>query len=225
MSRVDSDAYAAVNIEARASDVEWVGPRAVAHDAVLTWANESGGVVPFPMFTLFAQLDSVRAMLRDRGPALAALLERVAPCQEWSVRVFRLDAQVAATLGAVSPAIAELERRIDSASPGQRYLLERKADEMRGTEVRRVGADVARETFDDLSSRAERAVRDELPAGRQGEQPAGTAVLDASFLVRRERGEAFRQQVAGVARALDARGFHVDLSGPWPPYHFVGDDA
>ena len=57
------------------------------------------------------------------------------------------------------------------------------------------------------------------------ELPAATAVLGASFLVLCERGVSFRKQVAGVARAFDARGFHVDLSGPWPPYHFVGDDA
>src|SRR6185437_14040279 len=149
VSRVDPAIYT--------SDV--AGSRAGAHDAVLSWASEAGGVVPFPMFTLFASPDSLRAMLRERDASLGGLLDRVAPCQEWTVRVFRLDDRAAAALAETSPAIADLEHRAKAAAPGQRYLLERKADELRGAELRRVSGDTAREAFDALAALGERAVR------------------------------------------------------------------
>lgn len=225
VSRVDATVYAGGAMESRASDVDWVGPRAVAHDAVLSWASESGGVVPFPMFTLFASAESVRAMLREREAVLDDLLARVAPCQEWTVRLFRLDDRAIAALGLTSPAIAELAERAQAAAPGQRYLLERKADEVRGVELRRVSLESAREAFDALSALGERAVRDALPAAPSGARPAGVAVLDASFLVRRDRVEAFRAAAGELAARLEPRGLRVELSGPWPPYHFVRDDA
>ena len=225
VSRVDASVYTTDVMESRASDVDWVGPRAVAHDAVLSWANESGGVVPFPMFTLFASAESVRAMLREREAVLDDLLARVAPCQEWTVRLFRLDDRATAALGLTSPAIAELAERAQAAAPGQRYLIERKADELRGVELRRVSAESAREAFDALSALGERAVRDALPAAPSGARPAGVAVLDASFLVRRDRADAFRAAAGELAAKLEPRGLRVELSGPWPPYHFVRDDA
>lgn len=225
VSRVDESVYTTGVMESRAGDVDWVGPRAVAHDAVLTWASESGGVVPFPMFTLFASVETLHAMLSERGAVLDDLLERVAPCQEWTVRLFRLDDRAIAALGLTSPAIAELTERAHAAAPGQRYLLERKADEVRGAELRRVSAESAREAFDALSALGERAVRDALPAAPTGARPAGVAVLDASFLVRRDRAAPFRAAAGELAARLEPRGLRVELSGPWPPYHFVRDDA
>ncbi len=225
VSRVDPTVYTSDVMESRASDVDWVGPRAVAHDAVLSWASESGGVVPFPMFTLFASAESLLAMLREREAVLDDLLDRVAPCQEWTVRLFRLDDRATAALGLTSPAIAELTERAQAAAPGQRYLLGRKADEVRGAELRRVSADSAREAFDALSALGERAVRDALPAAPSGARPLGVAVLDASFLVRRDRVESFRAAAGDLAARFEPRGLRVELSGPWPPYHFVRDDA
>lgn len=225
VSHVDAGVYTADVMESRASDVDWVGPRAVAHDAVLSWASESGGVVPFPMFTLFASAESLRAMLREREAEFGRLIDRVAPSQEWTVRLFRLDDRAAAALGLTSPAIAELAERAQAAAPGQRYLLERKADEVRGAELRRVGAEAAREAFETMSALGERAVRDALPAAPTGARPAGVAVLDASFLVRRDRVDAFRAAAMELAARFEPRGLRVELSGPWPPYHFVREDA
>ena len=130
-----------------------------------------------------------------------------------------------AALGLTSPAIAELAERARTAAPGQRYLIERKADELRGVELRRVSAESAREAFDALSALGERAVRDALPAAPSGARPAGVAVLDASFLVRRDRADPFRAAAGELAAKLEPRGLRVELSGPWPPYHFVRDDA
>lgn len=225
VSSLDAAVYASDTMETRAADVEWVGPRAVVHDAVLSWASESGGVVPFPMFTLFASRDSLRAMMHERERSLDRLLERVAPSQEWTVRLFRVDDRAVAALNRTSPALADIAQRAQDAPPGQRYLLERKADELKGAELRRVSGETAREAFDVLSALGERSVRDALPATPSGARPAGVAVLDASFLVRRDRIDAFRTAAADLARTIEPRGFRVELSGPWPPYHFVRDDA
>jgi len=225
VSRVDAAAYTPDVVEARVGDVEWVGPRAEAHDAVLTWASEQDDVVPFPMFTLYASAESLYGMLRERGAVLNALLQRVTHADEWSVRLFRLDDQMAAVLTAWSPAMAELERQAAAATPGQRYLLERKADERRGAELLRLSAEAASDSFAALAAHADAAVRDALPVARMRERQAGAAILDAAFLVHRDRGAGFRATVAELGRTLEPRGLRIELSGPWPPYHFVREPS
>jgi hypothetical protein len=69
-----------------------------------------------------------------------------------------------------------------------------------------------------LRARAEAARRRAPVSG-----PDGTRlVLDAAFLVARERAGAFRAEVRQIARRLGPRGYRVTLTGPWPPYNFVG---
>src|SRR5215475_9780885 len=66
VSVLDGERYGAPALEASSGDVEWLSPRAVAHDRVLTWASDIGAVIPLPMFSLFSSGDAVRTMLRDR---------------------------------------------------------------------------------------------------------------------------------------------------------------
>src|SRR5919204_4541437 len=99
VSWLDAPTYAPEKIEGLVGDVAWVGPRAVAHDAVLTWASDAGAVIPLPMFTFFADVAGVQQMLRERASELQAKLARVAPAQELAVRVFRIDSELSTRLG------------------------------------------------------------------------------------------------------------------------------
>ena len=224
VSAVDGDIYTGSEVEARSGDIEWLGPRARAHDAVVTWASDRGAAVPFPMFTMFRDRAGVRAMLRDRGAELAHSLGRVRGHQEFGVRIFRIDDALTAHLAELSPRIAELERTAASASPGQRYLLGRKIEAERANELRRIGGEVAQRAYDELSRVAAGAVLDALPR-RTIEGMAGVAVLNASFLLAHAAVDAFRRSLTELVDEYEPRGFRFEFTGPWPPYHFVQETS
>lgn len=221
VSVLDGAVYASDVVSRQSADVDWVAPRAVAHDAVLSWASDAGAVLPLPMFTFFSNARGVHVMLCDRAAELRLAIERVASAQEFGVRVFRIDAVLQRHIGALSPAIAELERHAERATPGQRYLLERKADDTRTSEVRRVAAEVAHDVYVALMACALDGATDALPA-QDGARVNGTAVLNAFFLVRRDELESFRAALTALAARYEALGFRFDFTGPWPPYHFAG---
>jgi hypothetical protein len=220
VSELDADVYAGGTAEANAGDVGWIGPRAIAHDAVLTWASERGGVIPFPMFTLFANVAGVHTMLRERAATFVATLDRVAAAEEYTLRVFRLDAAFRGALAQLSPKLAELEQQAAAATPGQRYLLQRKLDEEKKTELRRVSDEIAATIYEKLATLSGAGVRDQLPPAREGDGP-GRAILNASFLVPRDRKQTFQEAVNTLLQQYEPRGFRFELTGPWPPYHFV----
>jgi hypothetical protein len=224
VSSVDAEGYAPERVEVLTEEVGWIAPRASAHDAVVTAAGDRGPVVPLPIFTLFRDENRVRQMLRDRGTELRATLARVGAGEEYGLRIFRLDDQLSQHVGSLSPAVEALERQSRAANPGQRYLLERKLETERRKEVRRIGADVARESFEALAPLALEAVREPLPAKRQ-EEAVGVAVLNAFFLVKRGALTAFQEALTAIVRTHERRGFRFDFTGPWPPYHFVRERA
>jgi hypothetical protein len=46
-------------------------------------------------------------------------------------------------------------------------------------------------------------------------------VIGASFLVRANRRRQWERQIKRLASELDRRGHALEVTGPWPPYHFV----
>jgi hypothetical protein len=209
-----------VDLDERLSDVAWLGPRATAHDAVLTWASDAGTVVPLPLLSLFRSDEAVRAMLRERHGELSALLARVGRGREYGVRVFRVDDELRGALGEYSPSVAELIRQVAaSPSPGQGYLLGRKLEAAKKDELTNVARDVGSRAFERLAARSLETAEDPLPTPT-GEQ-AGVAVLNASFLVAHDRIDEFRAEVTNLVREYDGRGFRIEFTGPWPPYHFA----
>jgi hypothetical protein len=222
-SLLDARSYTGGEVEARAGEVEWIGGRAVAHDAVLTWASDIVDVAPFPMLTLFSSGYAVRAMLRERRGPLLETLERVKGSREYTLRVFQSAGPVdERALEELSPRIAELEKLAAAASPGQRYLLERKLEKARRDEQSIVGTAVASEVASTLAAHAADLVRSPLPAPTSGSD--GRAVLDASFLVKRDRVEDFNAAVGALAKRHERCGFRFEFTGPWPAYHFARRD-
>jgi hypothetical protein len=221
VSRLDPTAYAPAAVEARTSDVEWLGPRAAVHDRVLTWASDQAPVAPFPMFSaMFRDAAGVREMLRDRGAELRRGLEVAARGREYGVRLYRDERALLEALPTLSPRVAALEQTAAVASPGQRYLLERKLETERKAEARRVGDEAGRETYDELARHAVAARR--IPMPRAAEQH-GALSLNAVFLVAPESYTAFRAALGGLATRFEPSGFRFEFSGPWPAYHFMED--
>lgn len=219
-SLVDSRDYTGQAIELRAGDVEWVGPRATAHDAVLTWASDHAELVPFTMFTLFSSVAAVRAMLRERRDPLSLALERVRGAREYMLRVFRSALPADGEHPEHDPGVAELERLAAEATPGQRYLLERKLEKARREARSRAGAEVAAEAAATLAAHAVEVVRQPLPPASSGDA-GGRALLDASFLVERDRVDELRAALGALVEMYEPRGFRFEFTGPWPAYHFA----
>lgn len=225
-SRLDGERYSPSEIERGTENVEWLAPRAVAHDRVLTWLSDHAPVVPLPIFSLFSGEDAVRKTLRERGTELRGALRRVARGREYALRVYRIDAELAAVAAEHSPRLAELQQAATAASPGQRYLLERKLDAERKKELHGIGARIAREISAALRPVAIESAETRVSTRAVRAEAEGTLILDIAFLVDPDRLEDFQRTLTELVTQHASRGFRFDFTGPWPPYHFVqaGDE-
>ena len=159
VSVLDGAAYAPNRVEESSGEVDWLSPRAMAHDRVLTWASDRGAGVPLPMFSLLSGRDAVCAMLDERTAQLSSALAKVRQGREYSLRVYRVDAELLDVIPEMSPRLRELAAQAESASPGQRYLLERKLDGEKRGEVRTVTQELVDGIVEQLGRSALESVR------------------------------------------------------------------
>jgi len=207
--------YGQEPIERRLSDLDWVGRCGVAHEAVVEHFVGVGTVVPMKLFTLFASDARALARIRSMRATLDRAVARLADREEWAVRV-SLDESRAARR-----AEREARARARGLSAGTRFLVRKQSTRAAvqrlvarsRDEVEVVFASLAR-VADDARRRA--PVQDGMVT---------RLLLDAAFLVPTRRRTRFRAAVERAAARLDDAGYAVTLTGPWPPYNFVGDPS
>jgi hypothetical protein len=219
---VSADDYAPDKVETSTGDVAWVSDRAAAHDRVLTWASDAGPVIPLPMWTLFSDARGVGSMLSQRMNELRRTFERIRDGREFIVRVYVQSGVLKGHLAEHSAELTSLEAQAAKATPGQKYLLERKIENLRRDAGRDLTGKVANEIHEALSGAAMETVR-EQPINSGAPREQGRAILNASFLVAPSRVVEFQRQLTTMVNKYEPSGFKFDFTGPWPPYHFVGE--
>jgi hypothetical protein len=218
---VSADDYSPARVESLTADVEWVSERATAHDRVLTWASDAGPVIPFPMWTLFRDAKAVGSMLAKRMNELHRTFERIRDGREFIVRVYVQPGLLKSHLAEHSTELTSLEVQAAKAPPGQKYLLERKMENLRRDAGRDLTGKIATEIHDALRAVAMETVR-EQPVNVGAPREQGRAILNASFLVAPAHVVDFQRQLTTMVNKYEPSGFKFDFTGPWPPYHFVG---
>ena len=221
VTRVSANDYGPDKIEALAGNVDWVRYRAEAHDRVLNWASDTTRVIPLPMWTMFSDDASVVAMLSERSAEFDAVLARIGDAREYTVRAYVRTPELQSKVSDLSEEFRALEAQAKTASPGQKYLLERKLDKERKETARRIVRQVASDIHVALSAVAKLSARDEITPGLAASDQ-GQAILNASYLVPPSSMKEFQKTLTEFVHRYEPSGFTFAFTGPWPPYHFVG---
>jgi len=202
--------YDAASIDAKLRDIDWVGARAAEHEAVVEHAVSHGTVVPMKLFTLFSTDERALDHVKKMKKSLDRVVDRIAGCEEWGLRILFDEARAARAAAA--------EARARKVTSGKDFLLRKKAldDERRSTGVR------AAERVDDLYERVSKIVKSAQRRAAPNRELSGRILLDAVFLVPQRAVEEMKATVADTAEELAADGFDVTLTGPWPAYSFIG---
>jgi hypothetical protein len=207
--------YGAEPIDRKLADLDWVGRCAVAHETVVEHFTGAGTVVPMKLFTLFASDERARARIAAMRAGIDRTVARVAAHEEWGVRISVDETQ------AVRRAADAARARARGLPDGTGFLVRKQSTR---DAVRRLVAG-SREDVDvvfDALARLADDTRRRTPA--QGEV-ATRLLLDAAFLVAHARRTSFRAAAQRAAARLGRDGYELTLTGPWPPYNFVGDPA
>jgi hypothetical protein len=196
------DRFAGEALRQELQDVESISRHAFAHASVIEFFFRRSSVIPLKLFTLFSSDEKARSDVRSRLVSLKRMFAALRGLEEWGVRIIAGEVE------------AEAARTLDS---GRDYLqLKKRLHDQTAAPLRATtkAVDGALRSLGRLASKD----REEMfpPAGR-----GRPYIKGASFLVRAKRRTVWKKEAARIATALAAQGHRLEMSGPWPPYHFV----
>jgi hypothetical protein len=204
-------------VESRLEDLAWVGEQGMAHERVVVWFSDHSDILPARLLSLYSGDTALMQELAGRAGELAGSLRALSGRREWNLKVAYDDAELARHGSEVSGRLREIGAEIDAATPGRRYLLERRRADLVKEEVSRAGRALAAELLDALREHATE-VR-VLPLTDADE--TGTVVLNAALLVERAAEQPLRARAADLYTHYTGLGMIISFSGPWAPYRFM----
>ncbi|GGY02022.1 GvpL/GvpF family gas vesicle protein [Streptomyces hiroshimensis] len=216
----------------RLEDLAWLEHVARGHQRVVDAASAGAPcVLPLRLATVYRDEAGVRRMLTARHTAFGAALDRLEGRAEWGVKIHTVAEGAAEAPAATPPPPPPLPgprsrarpRAPRAATSGRDYLRQRAAERQAREEEWRHVDEAARGIHAALATLAEET-RLYPPQNPRFTGHPGRNVLNAAYLVPRERGPAFTAAVAGLAGRAPQDGLRVELTGPWAPYSFVAGE-
>jgi len=217
VSRVNLDHFAPDRLQGEtAEDIRWLGEIATRHNEIICQAASSSAVLPLRIGTLFRSLDSLRATLVRCRSTVAEFLQRLGNRQEWGVKLYLEKLRMEATPGhaGVPP-----PHYLGPQPTGTAYLTRKKAQLESRRELRTAMYQTIQTVEQCLAGKAEHCCRvRNLPGDLTGHTEE--MVFNAAYLLPSSARDEWLETVHGVYRDVRGKGLLLEVSGPWPPYHF-----
>ena len=219
VSQVPRETYSEESLADHLTDATWTAIRAMRHETVVEYVAKRVSVVPLRFGTIYLERSSVERMLTDRSRELEEIIEHLLGREEWGVNVYCDRAVLLSSITSVSPVLRELVERAAQAPPGQSYLMQKKIEALRVDEARAAVNRIVDQIEAKLKEQTDDAHRLRILKVETTEH--GELKAKFAFLVQRSGFEEFREAAEQLASEHQAAGVRLELTGPWPVYHFV----
>jgi Gas vesicle synthesis protein GvpL/GvpF len=206
-------------LDAHLQDAAWLESKIRAHEQVLERVLAHSSVLPFRFCTIYRSEESVRGFLRERRAELEAALGQLAGRVELGVKAFADRKRLAHRLGSG----VQDEGLGEGESGGRAYLERRLAEQRSADDLERVALELVEAWHEELMAHAAAGTFLRLQTPEASGRP-DDMLMNAAYLVEaNDRG--FIDAVAALRGEYEALGIVFELTGPWPPYNFVPDEA
>lgn len=215
IGEVDASEFNEQNLQS----VEWIGPRAFRHAAVVEKIMASSTVLPVKFGAIFDSKESLTQFLIRHETAIVAFLKKLRGKSEWVLKGYLDEERARQRISAENSDIHARLVALTSVPPGTRYLQQKQVDAMIDTALRTQ----VRHQAERINAVLQDCAVETAPLRLLSEitsQDPNRAVFDCSFLVADLALPVFRAAFSDVHETGLTFGLVLELKGPLPPYSF-----
>jgi hypothetical protein len=201
-------------------DLAWVAPRALFHEKVVLAALEHGPVLPVRFGTVFSSLAAAAEPLMRCQDVLRKFFRDTAGNQEWTLKGYVNLPQARARMTAAR--LAAEQEQLAGLSPGKRYFSEKKIEE-EGNKATRSWLKGIGEELGKLAREASVGFSDCRLQSREVTGRGEEMIFHGALLVPDGSVAILERMTDEWNKRHESQSLQIELSGPWPPYHFAPD--
>jgi hypothetical protein len=182
----------------------------LAHERVNETVMREHTVIPMSFGTIFKTREDIVELLRSAAEAFGDVLNKMQNKLEFGLKVLWDRDQAVREVEAEDEDISRLKKEI-SGQKGPTYFARMQYGRLVDSALQSRSERYVAEILDEL--------RDVSVASRINKPIGDKMIMNAAFLISRDREAAFDSKVKSIASRFDKLTFKY--TGPWPPYNFV----
>ncbi len=217
-SRVGLDEFDVAKLQAEPADLPWLSKLAVRHNEIIAALAQRLAVLPMRLGTIFQSRSSLIARLTRCQPEAAEFLKRLGDRQEWAVKLYLVE-RFGNDNADPTPADRPMASPGTVPGGGARYLAakaERLQQHHQAKATARQSTSMVEDRLRGLADSWQRLrVLPQVLTNRRE-----TMLWNAAFLLPRSKIASFQDECERLRGELAPGGLMVELTGPWPAYHF-----
>jgi hypothetical protein len=185
---------------------------ALAHEHVIETVMKNYTIIPMSFGTVFRTDDDIREVLKSIYSSLKDVLNQMAGKLEFGLKVNWDRDQIIEELKQEDDEIRQFHQEIIRKHLQSTYLARMQLGRMIDKSLAERSTQYVREIYE--------ALRAVCVASRDNQPIGDKMIMNAAFLVERNREAEFDSVVNRIARKYGKR-LKFKYTGPWPPYNFV----
>jgi hypothetical protein len=185
---------------------------ALAHEHVIETVMKNYTIIPMSFGTVFRTDDDIRQVLRSIYPSLKDVLNQMSGKLEFGVKVNWDRDQIIEELQQHDEELRKFHHEIVRKQLQSTYFARMQLGRMIDKSLAERSTQYVREIYE--------ALRDVCVASRDNQPIGDKMIMNAAFLVERDREAEFDAVVNKIAKKYGKR-LKFKYTGPWPPYNFV----
>jgi len=184
----------------------------LAHEFVNETVMCEYTVIPMSFGTLFRTEDDIVELLKSTYDAFSDVLEKMKDKIEFGLKILWDRDRVIGRIEEQNEEIRRLKDEIERNAQSSTYFARMQLGRLVEAALEEAGNEYVRDVHE--------ALRPVAVASRSNKPIGDRMILNAAFLVDREREGAFDERVKGISRKYEGL-LTFRYTGPWPPYNFV----
>jgi len=219
-SKVSTDEFSEENLKKNLADLEWIKTKASIHEKVIETIMQNSCVIPFKFGTIFNTEENLKTMLKKHIREFKNTLTYLEGKEEWGVKIYCDIDKLKENLIREDKELLNIDKEIDSASPGKAFILKKKKVELVNTSVNKKLNDYGQLIFEKLNQHGiESRINKLLP--KEVTERKEEMILNSAFLIKKNKVENFMKTESALKEIFEEMGLFLDCTGPWPPYNFT----
>ena len=226
VSEVDLNEFGSEEIQKKAAeDLNWIKEKAQTHEEVIEQAMGKGSsniipVIPMQFGVIFKSKERLEETLKDRYLNFKETLEKLKGKQEWGVKVYFQDDIFRKNIEEKNKQVLSKKKEIERLSQGIAFFVQKQIDEIVEQEKDKDLDRIIEEIYENLGtlsfSQNKAKLLEKDFTGRTEEM-----ILNSFYLIEEPKLAQFQKRVEELKEKYHTSGFEVEITGPWPSYHFA----
>ncbi|HBZ66687.1 MAG TPA: hypothetical protein DEO70_07605 [Bacteroidales bacterium] len=226
ISDVSIEEFSSEEIQKKAEeDLEWIKGKAQIHEQVIEQAMRTGGsaiipVIPMQFGVIFKTREKLQETLFTNLEKFRKSLRFLTGKQEWGVKAYLNQKVFEVFLEKGNEELMAKKREAEALPKGLSFFAKKKAastiDEVKEKELDKIINEIYKSLAESVVSLHKAKILEKDFTLMTEEM-----ILNGFYLIEESRLNEFRGKAEEFREKFNPRGIKIEMSGPWPSYHFI----